>query len=192
MSELPFKHETLDFWDIRLVQITSDIDDEVIACSLQTYRNEYDGVYTISPSNSKGVAQNGQGSDTRSAERGVKVHCAALSYTWGPPTPVKKILINGEVFFVRQNLHHLLAKARGAAERPLIWIDQLCIDQDNIKERNEQVSRMRQIYRNADTVFAWLGPSYDDSNHIMSFIASLSVKDISSLSQSFGEQTSNP
>ena len=38
-----------------------------------------------------------------------------------------------------------------------IWIDALCIDQENISERNAQVSIMDQIYQRAGYVLVWLG-----------------------------------
>ncbi|KAK0738840.1 heterokaryon incompatibility protein-domain-containing protein [Schizothecium vesticola] len=43
-----------------------------------------------------------------------------------------------------------------------IWIDQICINQADIPERNSQVQLMGRIYRQARSVHAWLG-SYDDS-----------------------------
>jgi hypothetical protein len=43
-----------------------------------------------------------------------------------------------------------------------IWIDQLCINQTDILERNSQVKLMAQIYKQAQYVPAWLG-DYDDS-----------------------------
>lgn len=39
-----------------------------------------------------------------------------------------------------------------------IWIDAICINQANIKERNTQVSLMGEIYHLAIKVVAWLGP----------------------------------
>jgi hypothetical protein len=44
----------------------------------------------------------------------------------------------------------------------MIWVDALCIDQENLKERNFQVQQMGSIYRNAAFVFAWLGEEADD------------------------------
>ncbi|KAK4554266.1 hypothetical protein LTR86_008794 [Recurvomyces mirabilis] len=37
------------------------------------------------------------------------------------------------------------------------WVDKLCIDQDNILEKNHQVSMMGDIYRHAFEVLIWLG-----------------------------------
>jgi hypothetical protein len=39
-----------------------------------------------------------------------------------------------------------------------IWIDAICIDQNNTSERNSQVQMMDKIYKGASTVLIWLGP----------------------------------
>jgi hypothetical protein len=39
----------------------------------------------------------------------------------------------------------------------VIWIDALCINQKNINERNEQVTKMKIIYERAEQVIVWLG-----------------------------------
>ncbi|KAK0101309.1 hypothetical protein ONS95_006486 [Cadophora gregata] len=43
------------------------------------------------------------------------------------------------------------------------WIDAVCIDQSNMAERSEQVSKMRTIYHSANYVVVWLGPDDDSS-----------------------------
>ena len=40
---------------------------------------------------------------------------------------------------------------------PNVWIDQICIDQTAVLERNNQVSLMGQIYRGAYECFVYLG-----------------------------------
>lgn len=45
-----------------------------------------------------------------------------------------------------------------------IWIDALCIDQKNPKERNHQVGLMKSIYTFARQVLIWLGPSFEASD----------------------------
>jgi hypothetical protein len=53
----------------------------------------------------------------------------ALSYTWGPPTPVREIVVNGVVIEVRENLADFLQemKALSTAQPGVyLWIDALC------------------------------------------------------------------
>jgi hypothetical protein len=45
----------------------------------------------------------------------------------------------------------------------VLWIDALCINQPDVAERNEQVSKMKFVYQLAQGVVSWLGEEYDDS-----------------------------
>ncbi|KAJ4303971.1 hypothetical protein N0V88_001573 [Collariella sp. IMI 366227] len=44
-----------------------------------------------------------------------------------------------------------------------IWIDMICINQDDVSERNCQVSVMGRIFSQAQTVIGWLGPEETQS-----------------------------
>lgn len=47
------------------------------------------------------------------------------------------------------------------AESSFIWVDALCINQDDLEERANQVKTMRRIYAEADTVYIWFGTELD-------------------------------
>ena len=81
----------------------------------------------------------------------------ALSYVWGPPTPAREILVNGQPFVVRENLWNFLHQAREDRRTCALWIDAICIDQTNNSERTHQVTMMGTIYSEAHLVLAWLG-----------------------------------
>jgi hypothetical protein len=81
----------------------------------------------------------------------------ALSYMWGPPAPARQILLNNELFTVRENLWTFLHQARMDRDRSLFWVDAICIDQTNNDERTHQVSVMGTIYLEAALAIAWLG-----------------------------------
>ncbi len=86
----------------------------------------------------------------------------ALSYEWGDEEPTVEIFVNGCCLHIRHNLFLLLVelsrkRAQGLQGHVLLWADALCIDQSHPEERNAQVAMMGDIYRNAMTVFAWLG-----------------------------------
>jgi hypothetical protein len=51
--------------------------------------------------------------------------------------------------------------------RLIYWIDALCINQDDLDEKTEQVRQMWQIYENAGLVVSWLGPQ--DENTVKAF-----------------------
>jgi len=81
----------------------------------------------------------------------------ALSYVWGDATVTVSIRLNGHKFQVTTNLEASLRALRYLKHERLIWIDAICINQSNIEERNQEVRRMGQIYRNALRVVIWLG-----------------------------------
>lgn len=87
----------------------------------------------------------------------------ALSYVWGTQADKLQISCNGQTVDVTQNLHSALVQLRSEQDEYVIWIDQLCINQDNAEERSRQVAVMGQIYGLAQEVFVWLGPSDSDT-----------------------------
>jgi hypothetical protein len=44
-----------------------------------------------------------------------------------------------------------------------LWIDAICVNQDNLEERSHQVRRMADIYSNASRVVAWIGSETGES-----------------------------
>lgn len=95
----------------------------------------------------------------------------ALSYAWGKARHTNKVRVNGRETTVRRNLHDFLLTASQdeslSGEVDWLWIDQLCIDQSNVRERGHQVARMSQIFTQAKKVIIWLGRSYDGSDALM-------------------------
>lgn len=83
----------------------------------------------------------------------------ALSYEWGSAEEPKTIHINGRPMCVRNNLYDFLMNydLKHESRSWFLWIDQICIDQDSVEERNHQVQRMAQIYAAAEQVLVWLG-----------------------------------
>ncbi|KAH8765743.1 heterokaryon incompatibility protein-domain-containing protein [Hyaloscypha finlandica] len=91
---------------------------------------------------------------------------AALSYAWGSPEKVSKILVkdidarpNGWIpltLNLDNALHDLLASD---LQPKTLWIDQICINQDDNAEKGLQVAMFGQIYRMASRVVTYLGPA---------------------------------
>jgi hypothetical protein len=80
----------------------------------------------------------------------------ALSYAWGDPSLTLPIFINGKTHHVTANCHAALLRLRETGER-CMWIDAICINQEDDKEKSTQVALMRDIYHFADEVIVWLG-----------------------------------
>ena len=88
----------------------------------------------------------------------------AVSYVWGLGDASQKIYLNNSEFAVRQNiwscLHYLFLLRTNSHYRAwwdYIWVDAICINQSDGKEKNEQVRAMDRIFSSAVEVTAWLG-----------------------------------
>ena len=81
----------------------------------------------------------------------------ALSYVWGPDTPSYSIEVNRGTFTIRENLFRFLSRIRHPNKSLDLWADAICIDQNNIEEKNHQVQQMEKIYRGSRTTRLWLG-----------------------------------
>ncbi|KAE9364416.1 HET-domain-containing protein, partial [Stipitochalara longipes BDJ] len=112
----------------------------------------------------------------------------ALSYMWGEPDGDAQfqIWVNGAPVRVRQNLWYALQRLRLKITGRRLWIDALCINQDNIEERNKQVAFMRHIYQHATFVVIWLGNEISNAEWTASPSNSLSLNPVRPLA-TFGE-----
>lgn len=110
----------------------------------------------------------------------------ALSYVWGDAKDTCNILCNNSSFAITRNLHAVLRKLMEQAivlepqkqlenEEPeldedlILWVDAICINQADNKEKSEQVKLMFDIYRQAYGVVAWLGKGNSTTTAAISF-----------------------
>ncbi|KAH8777277.1 heterokaryon incompatibility protein-domain-containing protein, partial [Hyaloscypha finlandica] len=84
----------------------------------------------------------------------------ALSYEWGS-NETKTITLNGDDYDIRTNLFDALRRLRWEMEERILWVDAICINQHDVRERNHQVSRMASIYSQARHVVVWLREPLD-------------------------------
>ncbi|KAM3071600.1 hypothetical protein ACMFMG_009476 [Clarireedia jacksonii] len=81
----------------------------------------------------------------------------ALSYTWGDETQRQNILLEGHSVSVTKNLYNALCGLRRTSEPRQLWADAICINQEDIPERNRQLPLMPFVYERAQIVLIWLG-----------------------------------
>ena len=67
------------------------------------------------------------------------------------------IQLDGNPFHVTTNLWTFLDVAQHEYPETDLWIDAICINQNDHTERSHQVGHMHRIYSNASSVVAWLG-----------------------------------
>jgi hypothetical protein len=94
----------------------------------------------------------------------------ALSYVWGNPDNKLPICMHNNRFDVTINLHAALSRLRNHSMERVIWIDALCINQSNQKEKEQQIQYMARIYSQANRVIVWLGEAEDKSDQALEAI----------------------
>jgi hypothetical protein len=97
----------------------------------------------------------------------------ALSYVWGDMNDTALAEVDGHRMTITTNLHSALKHLRHKDEDRVLWVDALCIDQSNDREKMHQVSRMKHIYSQASQVVVWLGTGWDGSDMAMEFLRTL-------------------
>jgi hypothetical protein len=94
----------------------------------------------------------------------------ATSYVWGDASLRSSIFIDGCRMSVPASSARVLQRARLAGRSRALWIDAICINQQDIAERSQQVGIMSQIYAKSRRNLIWLG---EDDGTSKSAIASI-------------------
>jgi hypothetical protein len=97
----------------------------------------------------------------------------ALSYEWGEPNPTHSkysILLDGKPFSIRENLWEALYHIRDPDKQRRLWIDAICINENDLEERSHQIGLMGDIYRHAKSVNVWLGNGGQGSEQLFEFL----------------------
>ncbi|KAI1173990.1 heterokaryon incompatibility protein-domain-containing protein [Nemania sp. FL0916] len=121
----------------------------------------------------------------------------ALSYVWGDPKDTVPILVNELQFHITRNLNDALCQFRRIGKGFLetdIWIDAICINQNDLDEKSKQVPRIANIYSMANRVVIWLGRNSAEEEEIFrrgfecrSKLHEIYVREIASTGLSFDD-----
>jgi hypothetical protein len=115
-------------------------------------------------------------------ESGKRIHLYdALSYAWGDSDNPRSIHIGEHDLLVTTNLHSALSHLRNFSLERIIWVDAICIDQTNTKEKEQQIQIMAKIYGQANRVLVWLGEAADNSDQVLEEIRAAGGKATNSL-----------
>jgi hypothetical protein len=90
----------------------------------------------------------------------------ALSYAWGSQEDPVDIVIGprDKRLAVTRNLAEALPYLRYTDKPRVLWIDAICVNQQDSNERSRQVQRMPDVYSMAYRVIVWLGTASEDSD----------------------------
>ncbi|KAI1114135.1 HET-domain-containing protein [Nemania sp. NC0429] len=80
-----------------------------------------------------------------------------LSYVWGVMDGNRTAIIDGTKADLTDNLFAALTRIRHESETRRLWIDALCINQQDAAEKMAQVNMMRKIYFRCQQCNIWMG-----------------------------------
>lgn len=95
-----------------------------------------------------------------------------LSYVWGSTAEPVVITCNGVEFKATRNLPSALRRLRVNRQYKL-WIDAICINQNDREERANQVKQMHQIYSTAKPVWIDLGEPVPEMQRVFALMHKL-------------------
>lgn len=94
----------------------------------------------------------------------------ALSYVWGSEYKPRAITVDNSKLEVTQNLYTALLRLQDNHCCRYVWVDAICIDQSNEREKSNQIPLMAEIYMKARRVIVWLGDAEADSDDALEAI----------------------
>ncbi|KAK6438481.1 hypothetical protein LTR95_005317 [Oleoguttula sp. CCFEE 5521] len=93
-----------------------------------------------------------------------------VSYVWGDPDDTVTIQVNGAPLHVLRSAYgvlQLVCEPSEFRDSPWLWVDSICINLTDDRERASQVSLMQEIYGNAEGAIIWLGEALPGSERGM-------------------------
>lgn len=101
---------------------------------------------------------------TVSLESTPKPKYEAISYCWGELRGYGQIRLHGSVVDAPASAIRALRQYRRREGPRVLWIDAICINQEDLEERAQQVSLMEHVYRNTLACLIWLGEASPETS----------------------------
>lgn len=108
----------------------------------------------------------------------------ALSYTWadeqGDAARSGKIYCvpDFSIIGVTKNCEVAIRRLRHPRKERHVWIDAVCIDQDNAQERTHQIAQMSSIFTSARRVIAYTGEGTDQTDMLFDWLNGLDAPEL--------------
>lgn len=80
-----------------------------------------------------------------------------ISYVWGDKAKRGTVYLHGHIRDVPASSEAVLRRMRFPKQKRVLWIDSICINQENLRERSQQVAFMNEIYGSGSRNLIWLG-----------------------------------
>ena len=94
-----------------------------------------------------------------------------LSYTWGTSHNRRAICLDDSLITISETLDMAPRSLRHETEPRFLWVDFVCINQDDLKEKEQQVQHTFKTFSKAKSVIAYVGEGVDGSEHVPEILA---------------------
>lgn len=102
---------------------------------------------------------------------------AALSYVWGETTSLSRTItclsprLSAPCSLrITANCYHALRQIQEQSGPVTVWVDSICINQEDNNEKANQIPLMREIYGLAQLTYIWLGNGSSQSDRAMVYL----------------------
>lgn len=92
--------------------------------------------------------------------------CTRLCPVWGNADGEMSIAIHSNHLIVTDNLHAALQRLLNHAFARILWVDAICINQEDERKKEHPLPFMAHIHGLVNRVVAWLGPAADGSEQV--------------------------
>ena len=130
---------------LKLFPASNDVNDQGLACTLEDCRLSDDLSYE------------------------------ALSYAWGQPIFPEMLHSHKGILKITENLALALRSLRFKDRVRYLWVDAVCINQNDSTEKSRQVAMMSIIYKSARRVICWLGQADESIGDAMETLKRLAA-----------------
>lgn len=94
----------------------------------------------------------------------------SISYCWGAQSGTGEILLNGVATRVPLSAKAVLERMRQPDRARVVWIDAICINQEDTEERGSQVGLMSEVYSHPTMNLIWLGEDEGDTDQVLALV----------------------
>ena len=91
----------------------------------------------------------------------------ALSYTWGEAILPEVLHTQSGTLKITKNLALALHALRLKDRARCLWVDSVCINQEDMLDKSRQVAMMGAIYKSATQVVCWLGEADESTRYAL-------------------------
>lgn len=99
----------------------------------------------------------------------------ALSYTWGNTSITKTIACNDLSFKIHLNAWQVILDLRYEDKPRVLWVDVICINQQDNADKNHYVPMMGLIYEKASRVCVWMQPVHVGMTSVLNTVSKIAL-----------------